>query len=72
MTSLSAFGAWDPAIDGVFNIESFWDGELSAKTTAGLWVIDNIDVPVPEPATMLLLLSALAVGAAVRRISGSS
>lgn len=67
VTSLSTFGAWDPAIDGVFNIEAFWDGELSAKTTSGLWVIDNIDVPIPEPATLLLLSSALAVGAAVRR-----
>jgi hypothetical protein len=45
VTSLLPFGAWDPAIDGMFDIESFFDGELSAKTTSGLAVIDNVDAP---------------------------
>jgi hypothetical protein len=67
VTLLSALGSWDPAIDGRFDIEAFWDAEISAKTTPGLWVIDNIDAPIPEPGTILLLGSALAVGAVVRR-----
>jgi hypothetical protein len=67
VTSLSALGQWDPAIDGRFDIESFWDGEGSAKTTPSLWVVDNIDAPIPEPGTMLLLGSALIIGAVVRR-----
>lgn len=67
VTSLSALGPWNPAVDGIFDLESFWDGELSAKTTAGLWVIDNIDTPIPEPTTMLLLASALAACVAARR-----
>ena len=67
VTSLLQFGAWDPAVDGQFNIESFLDGELSATTTPGLAVVDNINVPIPEPATLVLLASALAAGVAVRR-----
>lgn len=67
VTSLSQFGAWDPAVDGQFNIESFLGGELSATTTSGLAVVDNINVPIPEPAAVMLLASALAFGAAVRR-----
>jgi PEP-CTERM motif len=45
-------------------------GEITAKIAPGLAAVDNIDLrnaSVPEPATMLLLASALAVGAAVRR-----
>jgi hypothetical protein len=65
VTSLPA--SWDPAVDGVLNLESFNSLELTALTTSGLATVDNIDLAVPEPATMLLLASALAVGAAVRR-----
>ena len=67
VVSFADFAAWDPAIDGVFNQESFFDGEGSAKTTPNLAVIDNIDTRVPEPATIVLLGSALVIGAAVRR-----
>ena len=67
VTSLSALGAWDPTIDGIFDVEAFVDVELSARTTAGLWALDNIDASVPEPGTMLLLGSALVIGAAARR-----
>jgi hypothetical protein len=67
VTLLSALGPWDPAIDGRFDIESFWDGEISAKTTPSLWVVDNIDAPIPEPATLLLLGPAIATVAAIRR-----
>jgi hypothetical protein len=67
VTLLSALGPWDPAVDGRFDIEGFYDGELSAKTTAGLWVIDNIDAPVPEPGSIFMLGSALAAGAVARR-----
>ena len=34
MTSLLPFGAWDPAIDGRFDIEGFFGGEVSAKDNA--------------------------------------
>ena len=64
VTSLSAFGAWDPAIDGVFNIESFWDGELSAKTTAGL-LSRAVSSSIPlshNPVAGVLLLSGVGAG----------
>ena len=67
VTSLLPFGPWNPAVDGVFDIEGFFAGEVTAKTTPNLAVVDNIDARIPEPATMLLLGSALAVGAVVRR-----
>jgi hypothetical protein len=72
VTSLLPFGPWDPAIDGQFDIEGFFGGEITAETTPGLAVVDNIDVSIPEPATMLLPLSALAIGAALRRDGGRS
>jgi hypothetical protein len=36
-------------------------------TTPGLAVVDNIDTPIPEPTTMLLLASALAACLVARR-----
>jgi hypothetical protein len=48
VASFADFGPWDPTTDGVFNVESFFDGEGSAKTTPNLAVIDNIDVPNPH------------------------
>ena len=54
---LALFGAWDPLVDGAFNIEGFFDGELTGTTTAGMAVVDNIDQtvnPVPEPGTVAL------------------
>jgi hypothetical protein len=69
VTSLSALGpgTWNPAVDGIFDIEAFVDIELSAKTTPGLWMLDNIDARVPEPTTLLLLMPALIGAAACRR-----
>jgi hypothetical protein len=73
VTSLSALsfwnGFWDPAVDGVFDLEGFFDLELSAKTTPGLWVIDNVDAPVAEPSSLLLLGPALTAGAMLRRVA---
>ncbi len=52
-------GSWDPLVDGIFDIEGFFDGELSpSATTAALAVVDNIDLsstPIPEPFSALLL-----------------
>jgi len=46
------FGAYDKNVDGVFNAEAFFDGELTlvfgtndALNKPGLAVVDNIDVP---------------------------
>lgn len=65
VTMLSAL--WDPARDGVFDLESLFGVELTAISRSGLATIDNIDTPIPEPATIVLLASALALGALVRR-----
>lgn len=59
--------SWNPAVDGRFDVENFVGGELTALTTSGLAVVDNIDTPIPEPATMLLQASALAACVAARR-----
>src|SRR6185437_4627293 len=67
VTSLLPFGPWSPAIDGKFDIEGLFGGEVTAKATPGLAAVDNIDTPIPEPATMLLLVSALAACVAARR-----
>ena len=67
VTSLLPYGDWNPSVDGIFNTEGYFSGEVTAKTTSGLAVLDNIDAPIPEPTTMVLLGSALAVGAVVRR-----
>jgi len=53
-------------------VEGFFGGEITAETTPGLAVVDNIDVSIPELATMLLPLSALAIGAALPRDGGRS
>ena len=53
--SLSTYGAYDPSVDGVFNVESFIDGEHSLLESSnptlnrpGLAVIDNIDAVNPR------------------------
>jgi hypothetical protein len=53
--------AWDPLVDGVFDIANYYGGELTAVQTSGLATIDNIRLnEIPEPSTILLLVSALA------------
>jgi hypothetical protein len=69
-TSLTGLGAWNPAVDGAFDIEGFLDGELSDVTVAGLAVVDNIDQTVrtvPEPASLAVFGVGLAAFGAVRR-----
>jgi hypothetical protein len=66
-TSLLPFGPWDPATDGKFDVEGFFGGEVTARTTPAVAEVDNIDTPIPEPATMLLLASALTACVAARR-----
>ena len=68
------YGTYDPKVDGVFDTENYMDSELSLVfgtnpdlNKPGLAVVDNIDTRIPEPASIVLLGSALAFGAAVRR-----
>jgi hypothetical protein len=42
---LTQFGAWNPIEDGSFDLESLFGGEITAKQTPNIAVIDNIDVP---------------------------
>jgi hypothetical protein len=48
VASFADFGPWDPTVDGMLDLESFFDGEHSAKATPNLAAIDNIDVPNPH------------------------
>ena len=70
-TALTSFGSWIPSVDGAFDIEGFFDGELTATTTSNLAIVTNIDqvnTPLPEPASLgLLALAMTLTGAAVRR-----
>ena len=70
-TALTGFGSWVPSVDGAFNIEGFFDGELTATTTSNLAVVTNIDQvnnALPEPASLgLLALAMTLTGVAVRR-----
>ena len=43
---LTQFGNWDPTIDGNFDVEAVYGGELTAKLTPNIMAMDNIDVPV--------------------------
>ena len=64
-------GAWDPTVDGIFDAEGFFDGELSGDTAA-LAVVDNVDqevVPVPEPSGVVLLSFGLFTWAGIARRS---
>ena len=47
--SLSDFGPWDPAADGVFDQAAFIDGEITATQTPNLAVIDNLAVRTGSP-----------------------
>lgn len=69
-TLLSDFGLWDTSVDGVFDVEGFFDGELTGSRSGNLVVIDNVDqsvVPVTEPASLALLALGLAGLGRVRR-----
>lgn len=70
-TLLPDFGPWDAVVDGVFDVEGFFDGELTGTGPGTLVVIDNVDqsvVPVAEPGTLAVLVLGLAgVGFASRR-----
>ena len=43
---LTQFGDWDPTIDGNFDLEALFGGEITAKLRPNIFVVDNIDVPV--------------------------
>jgi hypothetical protein len=43
---LTQFGNWDPTIDGSFDLEALFGGELTAKLQPNIFAMDNIDVPV--------------------------
>ena len=71
-TLLSAFGPWDTTVDGVFDVEGFFDGELTGSDAGNLVMIDNVDqsvVPVGEPAPLaMLVLGLVGVGLGRRRL----
>jgi MYXO-CTERM domain-containing protein len=74
-TLLSAFGPWDATVDGVFDVEGFFDGELTGSQSGNLVLIDNIDqtvVPVTEPAPFALLALGLAALRRARQRRGSA
>jgi len=43
---LTQFGSWIPEIDGSFDLEALFGGEITAKHTPSIMAMDNIDVPV--------------------------